>query len=362
MLNKFFSAVFVAFLLLSTQQAYATATVLPQPIARFFTAAGAPLAGGKVYTYAAGTTTPMASYTDSTALVQNTNPVILDSTGSAPIWVSGAYKIVLEDSNNIVQWTADNIQDLFTYNQIQSTSTTSLSIANSASKTFTTQAGKYFSPGIYVLAVETANPTTHSMHGVITSYTGTQLVITTDAIVGTGTYADWTISLSGPIGPAGPTGPTGSGAGDMTGATNLAQGVGGVASTTTARANLGLGTAAIKDTGTSAGQVILLDGSAKIPAVDGSQIINLPVQPGIPTVTNSSAGKIVIGAVTIEWGPCTANSAVTFPTSFSNTPYSITATASTGFQLIYAGSAVASGFTPGSNGAFPCYWQAIGPT
>lgn len=83
---------------------------------------------------------------------------------------------------------------------------------------------------------------------------------------------------------------------------------------------------------------------------------------GIPTVTNSSAGKIVISGVTIEWGTCTANTAVTFPTSFSSTPYSITATASTGFQLIWAGSAVSTGFTPGSNGAFPCYWQAIGPT
>lgn len=261
-------------------QAYATATVLPQPMARFFTAAGAPLAGGKVYTYTAGTTTPLASYTDSTALVQNTNPVILDSTGSASIWISGAYKVVLKDSTDVTQWTQDNVQDLFTYNQIQSTSTTSLSIANSASKTFTTQAGKYFSPGIYVLAVETSAPTTNWMHGQITSYSGTQLVITTDAIAGTGSYADWTISLSGPIGPAGPTGPTGSGAGDMTGATNLAQGVGGVASTVTARANLGLGSAATKDVGTSANQVVQLNASAKLPAVDGSLLTNLPVQTG----------------------------------------------------------------------------------
>lgn len=350
--------------------AYATATVLPQPVARFFNAAGAPLAGGKVYTYAAGTTTPLASYTDSTALVQNTNPVILDSTGSAPIWISGAYKVVLQDSNGVVQWTQDNIQDLFTYNQIQSTSTTSLSIANSASKTFTTQSGKYFSPGVYVLAVETSAPTTNQMHGVITSYTGTQLVITTDAIKGSGTYSDWTINLSGPIGPTGPTGPTGSGAGDMTGVTNLAQGVGGVASTATARANLGLGTAATRDTGTSASQVVLLDGSAKLPAVDGSALTNIVVS-GVPVVTAGASGHMVIGAVTIEWGTGTATTgagtAVTFSPAYSGAPYSVQVTAtqtSQGNVPVGALNPVSTGFSLGSYNVsnIATTWLAFGPT
>lgn len=310
MVNKFIRASMLAlFLLLTTytvnmpvQQAYATATPLPPPFSKFFYPsssqfAGQPLAGGQVLTYAAGTTTPLASYTDSTALVQNSNPVILNSNGEANIWIAGAYKIVVEDAAGNVLSTTDNVQDLFTYDFIQSTSTTSLAVQNGSSLTLTTQAGKYYSPGLFVMIVDTAAPTTNWMHCPITSYIGTQLICTPDASLGSGTYATWTISLSGPIGPTGPTGPTGSGAGDMTGATNLAQGMGGVANTATARANLGLGSAAILNIGTGASQVVQLNGSAQLPAVDGSQLINLPNQItlGTPTSFNSGTSYPVTG-------------------------------------------------------------------
>ena len=46
-----------------------------------------PLAGGKVYTYQAGTLIPLATYTDATLTAPNTNPVILDEYGSAQIWL-----------------------------------------------------------------------------------------------------------------------------------------------------------------------------------------------------------------------------------------------------------------------------------
>ena len=60
------------------------------------------MAGGKVYTYEAGTNTPKVTYTDYSAdpMSQNTNPVILDSSGSADIWLVGNYKIDLTDSND----------------------------------------------------------------------------------------------------------------------------------------------------------------------------------------------------------------------------------------------------------------------
>lgn len=70
---------------------------------------GLPLVGGKVYTYAAGTTTPKATYTTAAASTQNTNPVILDARGEATIFWSGAYKIVIKDSLDNTIWTADNI-------------------------------------------------------------------------------------------------------------------------------------------------------------------------------------------------------------------------------------------------------------
>lgn len=86
-----------------------TAGLLPVPKARFFDLNGLPLAGGLVYTYQAGTTTPLATYTDSTAMTANTNPVVLDSSGYANIWLVGLYKIQLTDSNNVQQWIEDNI-------------------------------------------------------------------------------------------------------------------------------------------------------------------------------------------------------------------------------------------------------------
>lgn len=87
------------------------AVIAPQPKAQFFDANGSPLVGGKVYTYAAGTTTPLATFTDASALTPNTNPVILDSRGECNLWFSTAtsYKVVLKSATEELQWTVDNI-------------------------------------------------------------------------------------------------------------------------------------------------------------------------------------------------------------------------------------------------------------
>lgn len=86
------------------------AVVTPTAKAQFIDAAGIPLAGGFLYTYAAGTTTPQATYTDSTAATANSNPIVLDSRGEANIWLGSAtYKFKLCDSTNTEIWTVDNI-------------------------------------------------------------------------------------------------------------------------------------------------------------------------------------------------------------------------------------------------------------
>lgn len=86
-----------------------TAGLLPVPKARFFDNAGAPLSGGLVYTYIAGTTTPLATFTNFSATVANSNPVVLDSAGYADIWLVGSYKVVLKDSAGVQIWSEDNI-------------------------------------------------------------------------------------------------------------------------------------------------------------------------------------------------------------------------------------------------------------
>lgn len=267
---------------------------MPLPRMRFFDATGTPLAGGLVYTYAAGTTTPQATYTDSTALVSNANPVVLDAKGEADIWISGNYKVVLKDANGVQQWSEDNVADFHTIDNITATSTTSLSISTTtATRIFTTQADKFFSIGLPVFIVANGH-ITNNMYGQVSAYAGTQLTVAVSSGAGSGTYADWTISLSGPPGPTGSTGGSGAGSGDMLGASNLAVGAGGVANAASARTNLGLGSSATKDTGTSAGQIPLLDGNAKLPAVDGSALINLPGTNTVLLATRTASASAML--------------------------------------------------------------------
>jgi len=83
--------------------------------AQFFDNNGNPLSGGKLYTYAAGTTTPLAAYTTSTGNIPHTNPIILDSAGRVPggqIWLTDGsvdYKFLLETSFSVLVGTFDNI-------------------------------------------------------------------------------------------------------------------------------------------------------------------------------------------------------------------------------------------------------------
>lgn len=82
--------------------------------AQFFTNTGSVLTGGKLYSYAAGTTTPQATYTTSVGNVARTNPIVLDAAGRVPgsgeIWILPlSYKFVLTDSTDVLIATYDNI-------------------------------------------------------------------------------------------------------------------------------------------------------------------------------------------------------------------------------------------------------------
>ncbi len=72
---------------------------------------GDPLSGGKLYTYAAGTLTPKATYTTEAGDIESPNPVVLDAYGRARIFITGSYKYVLHDANDvpIPNGTTDNV-------------------------------------------------------------------------------------------------------------------------------------------------------------------------------------------------------------------------------------------------------------
>jgi len=75
-----------------------------------------PLAGGLLYTYQAGTTTPLATYTGVDGLIPNANPIVLGVNGisATPIWLTNTntYKFVLATAANVTLYTYDNISGI----------------------------------------------------------------------------------------------------------------------------------------------------------------------------------------------------------------------------------------------------------
>ena len=81
---------------------------------QFFDNNGVILSGGKIYAYAAGTTTPQATYTSSSGATPHANPIILDSAGRVPngeIWLTDnlVYKFIIETSTGVLLGTYDNL-------------------------------------------------------------------------------------------------------------------------------------------------------------------------------------------------------------------------------------------------------------
>jgi hypothetical protein len=80
---------------------------------QFFNNDGLPLNAGKLYTYQAGSTTPLSTFTDSSGLIANTNPIILGTDGRPPstIWLTNGffYKFVLATASDVTIQTYDNL-------------------------------------------------------------------------------------------------------------------------------------------------------------------------------------------------------------------------------------------------------------
>ena len=86
--------------------------------AQFFTDDGVPLAGGKLYSYAAGSSTLQTVYTSSSGVTAWSNPIILNSagrvSGGGEIWLTNnlAYKFILNDSTDVTIASYDNVSGI----------------------------------------------------------------------------------------------------------------------------------------------------------------------------------------------------------------------------------------------------------
>jgi hypothetical protein len=91
--------------------------------AQLFDNNGVPLSGGKLFTYEAGTTTPLATYTSSSGAIAHANPIILNSAGrvsTGEIWLdfSYLYKFIVKTSTDVLIATYDNIGGSFNASSI----------------------------------------------------------------------------------------------------------------------------------------------------------------------------------------------------------------------------------------------------
>jgi hypothetical protein len=86
--------------------------VLPKK--QFLSASGAPLVGGTVTVYLAGTVTPTNTWQDADQSVLNTNPIELDARGECLLWLDPTltYKFILKSApaaGAVEQWTVDDV-------------------------------------------------------------------------------------------------------------------------------------------------------------------------------------------------------------------------------------------------------------
>lgn len=125
--------------------------------AQFFTNSGAVLTGGKIYTYAAGTSTPEPTYTTASGTIAWTNPIVLDAAGRVPdggeIWLTDgvAYKFVLKTSNDVLIATYDNISGINS-NFVNFTNDQEIQVATAGQTVFTLTTMAYL-PGTHSLSV-----------------------------------------------------------------------------------------------------------------------------------------------------------------------------------------------------------------
>lgn len=289
---------------------------------------GDPLAGGLIYTYTAGTTTPKATYTTSAGSVANANPIVLDSAGRAPNSVyqevGTDYKFIVRTSAAVLVGTYDNIpsiNDPFSLYSILTNVTGTNTIAATGTPTVTSYAtGATYSfipantntaattlsiDGLTAKAISKNNGTALSAGDIqvgklaLVEYDGTRFQLLNNLVIG-GSVTDATIS-----------------GGTISGLTTplpVASGGTGLATLTLNNVLLGNGTTAVQRIapGTAA-NVLTSDGTTWASTAPASQI---------PSQTGNSGKLLTTNGTAVSWGtdsPVRARASITAGTSATPT-------------------------------------------
>jgi hypothetical protein len=191
--------------------------------AQLFDNSGNVLSGGKIYTYAAGSTTPAATYTSDTGATANTNPIILNSAGRVTneIWltVGTIYKFVLKDANDTLIGTWDNIEGINS-NFVAYTGQNEIQVATEGQTVFTLTEIQY-QPDIDNLSVFIDGLNQYGPDAQYAFVETSPTVVTFTQGLHEGAVVRFTTAVMGSVaaGPTGPTGPTGAGTTGATGPT-----------------------------------------------------------------------------------------------------------------------------------------------
>jgi hypothetical protein len=176
--------------------------------AQFLDNAGNVLTGGKIFTYAAGTTTNQVTYTTSAGNIPHSNPIILDASGRVPsggeIWLTDglSYKFILRDANDVLIATYDNVTGInsnfiaFTNQQEIQTATAGQTVFNFTTMTYSPGTNSLsvfvdgvnqYGPGAQYAYVETDADTVTFVNGL---HVGAEVKFTTSQLNSSGLQAN----------------------------------------------------------------------------------------------------------------------------------------------------------------------------
>jgi hypothetical protein len=168
--------------------------------AQFLDNSGNVLTGGKIFTYAAGTTTNQVTYTTSAGNIPHSNPIILDASGRVPsggeIWLTDglSYKFILRDANDVLIATYDNVTGInsnfvaFTNQQEIQTATAGQTVFNLTTMTYQPATNSLtvfvdgvnqYGPGAQYAYVETDSDTVTFVNGL---HVGAEVKFTTSQL------------------------------------------------------------------------------------------------------------------------------------------------------------------------------------
>jgi hypothetical protein len=175
-----------------------------------------PNAGGFVYTYQAGTSTPVATYTDYTGGTANPNPIVLDANGRVPneVWIANntSVKIVETDQYGTTIGTWDSLPGLASNLDISAILTTLSGYASSFTtvaltatggttlNTLTVNGAASFASTVAMSSTLSSGAITSSGSVTGTSFVGATLTAPAATALGLGSSAtpsEWVIDTTG---------------------------------------------------------------------------------------------------------------------------------------------------------------------